>query len=137
MIHFLDVQCLELPPIPNGSIEYVALPAITNGSITYAPDNQYNLGTVATYDCDTGFVLDLSLGGSEMRTCVGDIGPDAEGLFDNQAPICVRKSFLWFNSHKLIQRKSRFSVSDLQNFLSFNNHVQVSFANLFSLTPMV
>ncbi len=28
-----------------------------------------------------------------MRTCVNDNGLDAEGVFDNQAPICVRKSF--------------------------------------------
>ena len=95
-VHVIIVAFLALCMI-NGAVNFHAaiiqcppLPAITNGSITYAPDNQYNLGTVATYDCDAGFVLDLSLGGSEMRTCVGD----TEGLFDNQAPICVHKSFL-------------------------------------------
>ncbi len=66
------------------------LPDIPNGFITYAPDTtpDYDLGTVAIYACDTGFVLDLSLGGSEMRTCVDDNGLDA---FDRQAPICIRK----------------------------------------------
>ena len=74
------IQCSSLKPIPNGVI-------------TYALDNtpNYGLGTVATYACDTGFVLDVSLGGSEMRTCVDDNGLDAEGVFDRQAPRCVRK----------------------------------------------
>ncbi len=46
---------------------------------------------MATYDCDAGFVLDLSLGGSEMRTCVDDDGLDAIGVFDTKEPRCVRK----------------------------------------------
>ncbi len=67
---------------------------ITNGVITYAPNTtpNYDLGTVATYACTPGFVLDLSLGGSEMRTCVDDNGLDAIGVFDNQEPRCIRKS---------------------------------------------
>ncbi|XP_064386526.1 sushi, von Willebrand factor type A, EGF and pentraxin domain-containing protein 1-like isoform X2 [Halichondria panicea] len=74
------------------AIECRTLLAITNGVITYVPDNTsgYDLGTVATYACDPGFVLDLSLGGSEMSTCVDDMDNDAEGVFDNQAPKCVR-----------------------------------------------
>ncbi len=69
------------------------LPDIPNGLITYAPDTtpDYDLGTVATYACEAGFVLDLSLGGSEMRTCVDDNGLDAIGVFDRLAPRCVRK----------------------------------------------
>ena len=51
----------------------------------------FDLGTVATYACDAGFVLDLSLGRSEMRMCVDDDGLDAIGVFDRQAPRCVRK----------------------------------------------
>ena len=51
----------------------------------------YALGTVATYTCDTGFVLDLSIG-SETRTCIDDGDNDAEGVFDMQEPACVRKS---------------------------------------------
>ncbi len=79
------------------AIECRTLPDIPNGFITYSTDNtsNYDLGTVATYACDPGFVLDLSLGGSEMRICVDDdMDNDAEGVFDNQAPICVRKSHL-------------------------------------------
>ncbi len=66
---------------------------IENGVITYAPDTtpNYDLGTVATYACDAGFVLDLSLGGSMTRTCVDDEDNDAEGVFSGQAPRCIRK----------------------------------------------
>ena len=83
----------------HAAIECRTLLAITNGVITYVPDNTsgYDLGTVATYACDPGFVLDLSLGGSEMSTCVDDMDNDAEGVFDNQAPKCVRKfPLVWF-----------------------------------------
>ena len=75
------------------AIECLPLDPITNGFITYAPDtaSNYDLGTVATYDCDSGFVLDLSLGGSEMRTCMDDNGLDAIGVFDRQTPRCIGK----------------------------------------------
>ena len=56
----------------------------------------YELGTVATYSCDAGFVLDFSLGGTETRTCVDDGDNDAEGIFDGQAPTCVRKFHMIF-----------------------------------------
>ncbi len=76
-------------------IECLPLDPITNGFITYAPDtaSNYNLSTVATYECDAGYFLDLSLGGSEMRTCVDDLDNDAEGVFSGQAPACIRKCF--------------------------------------------
>ena len=66
---------------------------ITDGFITYATDTtpKYDFGTVATYACDAGFVLDFSLGGSVTRTCVDDIDNDAEGGFNGQAPRCIRK----------------------------------------------
>ncbi len=74
------IQCLPLDPI-------------INGVITYAIDTtpNYDLNIVATYACDAGYFLDLSLGGSEMRTCVDDDGLDAIGKFNNQAPRCIRK----------------------------------------------
>ena len=74
------------------AIECEPLPAIANGVITYAPNSvsAYSLGTTATYSCNTGFSLDLSAG-SEARTCVDDGDNDAEGVFDGQAPTCVRK----------------------------------------------
>ncbi len=79
----MSVAAIECPP----------LPAITNGVITYAADttSDYDLGTVATYTCNAGYFLDLSFGGFEMRTCVDDNGLDAIGVFDRQAPRCVRK----------------------------------------------
>ncbi len=75
------------------AIECLPLDPITNGVITYAIDTtpNYDLGTVATYECDAGFFLDLSLGGSEMRTCVDDLDNDVEGMFSGQAPACIRK----------------------------------------------
>ncbi len=75
------------------AIECPPLDLITNGVITYAIDTtpNYDLGTEATYDCDAGFALNLSLGGSEMRTCVDDNGLDAIGVFDRQAPRCIGK----------------------------------------------
>ena len=62
-------------------------------SYSNAGTPNYALGTVATYSCDSGFVLDLSVG-SEMRTCIDDGDNDAEGVFDMQEPACVRKSIL-------------------------------------------
>ena len=84
---------LNFHPAIHPAIECLPLPPIVNGDITYAPDMvpNYELGTVATYSCDAGFVLDFSLGGTMTRTCVDDGDNDAEGLFDGQAPICVRK----------------------------------------------
>ncbi len=75
------------------AVQCSPLLAITNGVITYAPDTipNYDLGTVATYECNSGFVLDLSLGGSMTRTCFDDLDNDAEGVFSGQAPRCIRK----------------------------------------------
>ncbi len=75
------------------AIECPPLNPITNGVITYATDTtpNYDHGTEATYDCDAGFVLNISLGGSAFRTCVHDNGLDAIGEFDRQAPTCIRK----------------------------------------------
>ena len=63
-----------------------------NGFITYATDNtpNYSLGTVATYGCNDGFILNLSVG-SEMRTCIDDGDNDVEGVFNLMAPTCDRK----------------------------------------------
>ncbi len=63
------------------------LEAIANGIISYAPDNQgpeYDLGTVATYSCDDGFILI----GSSNRVCEDD--GDILGTFAGIAPSCER-----------------------------------------------
>ena len=76
------IQCEPLAAIDNGMISYS-----TTGSPNYA------LGTVATYSCNTGFVLDLSVG-FEMRTCVDDGDNDALREFSGTAPSCVGESVL-------------------------------------------
>ncbi len=80
----------RFPPV----IECTSLPLIENGSITYAPDSEadHTLDTVATYSCSTGYFLDLSAtDSSATRTCVDNGDNDAEGVFDMEAPTCVRK----------------------------------------------
>ena len=74
-------MCEPLPGIANGMIAYS-----TAGSPNYPP------GTVATYSCNDGFVLDLIGGGSETRTCEDDGDGDALGEFSGTAPSCVGKS---------------------------------------------
>ena len=73
------------------AIECHPLLSIANGFIKYYPDDtpNYALGTVATYSCDAGYVLDLSVG-SVTRTCTdnGNV-MDAIGEFDGQAPTCI------------------------------------------------
>ncbi len=84
---FAGIQCVPLPDIPNGMIEY--------GPDTTA---NYMLGTTATYICNDGFFLDVSVG-NEVRTCVEDDGLDDLGVFTGSQPTCVRKSI---NSKKLL-----------------------------------
>ena len=73
----------------NAVIECLPLMSIDNGFITYAPDTtpNYALGTVATYSCNTGYTLDLSVG-SRTRTCTRN---GMIGEFDGRAPTCVRE----------------------------------------------
>ena len=77
---FAGIQCVPLPDIPSGIIEY-------------GPDTSanYMLGTTATYICNNGFFLDVSVG-NEVRTCVDDDGLDDLGVFTGSQPTCVRKS---------------------------------------------
>ena len=64
---------------------------MANGFITYAPDNGFNLDTRATYACNSGFILDLSVG-AETRTCVDDnAGADAIGVWSGMEASCLRK----------------------------------------------
>ncbi len=76
----------------NTAIECLVLPAFANGMIVYATDvdPNFDLGTTATYSCDDGYTLDLSIG-VEVRTCIDDGDNDAEGVFSGQEPACVRK----------------------------------------------
>ena len=61
-----------------------------NGFITYAPDDvaDFDIGTVATYECDPGFILV----GVMTRDCVE--AADGTGVFNGVAPVCERKDCL-------------------------------------------
>ncbi len=78
--------------ILNTAIECPVLPVFTNGMIVYATDvtPNFDLGTTATYSCNDGYTLDLSIG-VEVRTCIDDGDNDAVGVFSDQEPACVRK----------------------------------------------
>ena len=58
---------------------------IDNGEITYSPQTtpQYDLNTVATYSCNSGYYLV----GSMTRICAEDLG----GTWSNETPMCVGK----------------------------------------------
>ena len=78
--------------ILNTAIECPLLPIFTNGMIVYATDviPNFVLGTAATYSCNEGYTLDLSIG-VEVRTCIDDGDNDAVGMFSDQEPACVCK----------------------------------------------
>ena len=65
---------------------------IVNGSIIYASDMtaNFDLGTEATYSCNTGFFLDVSKG-NRIRACLEGNGMDAIGMWSGQPPTCVCK----------------------------------------------
>ena len=71
MVHFLDVQCPELPPIPNGSIEYV--------------ENNDALSIMATYICNDSFYLN----GNDERSCTTGAAGTSNGMWTGQEPQCV------------------------------------------------
>ena len=75
-ILFIPAQCPELLPI-------------RNGRITYAGDSddmtEYDIGTVATYECNPGFTIIRDM----TRECVQlDVNTAA---FNREAPVCIRK----------------------------------------------
>ena len=81
----------------HAAIQCPPIPAIPNGVIIYAPDNtpNYDLTTVATYACNTGFALDLSIGGSVTRTCVDDwIMLQRECSIDRDQDVSVTKRLI-------------------------------------------
>ena len=57
--------------------------------ITYTDDivPNYELGTIATYECDDGFFLE----GEDQRNCTAGEGSSAIGVFTGEEPRCVRK----------------------------------------------
>ncbi len=65
------------------------MPEILNGSISYAVDieDPFDLGTIATYMCDDGFILV----GDEERNCTVGVAGSAVGRWTGTQPTCVRK----------------------------------------------
>ena len=58
--------------------------------ISYAVDinANYELGTMATYECDDGYFLM----GEDQRNCTAGDGTSAIGVFDGKEPSCVCES---------------------------------------------
>ena len=75
---------LRLLPTSNAVISCSALSAVENGDITYSSDLTYEYGTIATYQCDSGYEL---TGGDTVRTCTGD-GSNPVGQWNGNAPFC-------------------------------------------------
>ena len=69
------------------------LPDVAYGSITYTYKStedmtpNYEIGTIAAYTCAYGFYLE----GGEERNCTAGNGTSGIGVFDGEAPTCVRK----------------------------------------------
>ena len=72
-------MCAELPSIPNGEISYNLSGVIVSGP-AFADD------TVATYSCNSGYILK----GAAIRNCNVPEGAP-EGEFDGVQSQCVRK----------------------------------------------
>ena len=60
--------------------------------ITYAADTKpdFEIGTVATHTCNTGFALVADM----KRTCMADDQADIVGVWSGSAPTCERKDFV-------------------------------------------
>ena len=64
-----------------------------NGTLTYstssveAIEDQYDYGTTAIYQCNSGYEL---TGGDTVRTCTGD-GSSPLGQWNGTAPTCTGK----------------------------------------------
>ena len=64
-----------------------ALPTVKDAVVTYSTMSQYDYGTTATYQCDSGYEL---TGGDTLRTCTGD-GSSPVGQWSGAAPVCTGK----------------------------------------------
>ena len=65
--------------------------------ITYSPDTEqpFDLGTVASHECDPGFALV----GPMSRTCMEDSPGLVVGVFSETAPTCDRKEIRIYLIH--------------------------------------
>ena len=76
--HFTAIECPSL--------------SITNRVIVFASDttSDFEIGTVATHSCNTGFALV----GFMTRTCMDDDQADIVGVWSGSAPTCERNYYL-------------------------------------------
>ena len=74
----------------NTVIRCPALPTVEDAVVTYSSNaamSQYDYGTTATYECDSGYELTE---GDTVRTCTGD-GSNSEDQWNGTAPVCLSK----------------------------------------------
>ena len=72
---YVIVTCDDLPVTNNGEVTYTP-PRSVSPSL---PDGKQYVGTIATYNCSSGYQL---VGGSSMRAC------GANGEWNGTAPSC-------------------------------------------------
>ena len=86
-MYAIAIHCSPLDILPLGNITYS----------TGTTKNQYDYGTTATYQCDSGYEL---TGGDTVRTCTGD-GSSPANQWNGTAPICLgnyfRHSIVYYN----------------------------------------
>ena len=76
----ISCSSLDTSTLGNGTLTY------STGSVETVED-QYDYGTAATYQCDSGYEL---TGGDTVRTCTGD-GSSPVGQWNGSAPNCTGK----------------------------------------------
>ena len=83
--HYINGYSRSYVSDTNSTAVCMDLSEFSNGLITYEiEETPRPIGTVATYECNPGFVLV----GQENRTCVEDSGV---GVFNGSEPVCDRK----------------------------------------------
>ena len=72
---FTGITC---PPLEN----------LLNGQFSYSPSQENPIGTVATFICDQGYLLD----GNSTRVCMDDDRADTIGVWSGEDPTCLGES---------------------------------------------
>ena len=68
---------------------------LKNGTIVYSSEQEsrFDIGTVATYICDQGYVLN----GTTLRACMEDDRIDTVGEWSRDAPTCLGECIIGRN----------------------------------------
>ena len=77
---------------------------------------------MATYACNAGFVLDLSVG-AQNRTCMNENGGNTSGVFIDKSPSCVREypSLLKPGQHHIAGSFLGLYISQMGHIKHFTN----------------